>query len=122
MLPILWTYVFTYIFDNGCVHNLLVGSEPTHCSDYLSLCFYRLQILLSYPWWGETSILHIVGYIVSYLWWGDAFMFILLLLFYCFLITGQCSRVCLLLFGGLVFADTRKHKRIGHAEILNFRT
>ena len=30
--------------------------------------------------------------------------------------------VCLLLFGGLVFANTRKHKRIGHAEILNFWT
>ena len=47
---------FDYVFDNGCVHFLLVGSEPIHCSYYLFLCICRLQISLSYPWWGWTSI------------------------------------------------------------------
>ena len=117
-----WTYVFKLCFDNGCVHNLLVGSEPTHCIYILLLCIYRLQTLLYYPL-VEWNLYFVYYWLfVSSFWRVDVFMIILLLLFYCFLIAGRCSRVCLLLFGGLVFADTRKHKRIGHAKILNFRT
>ena len=68
-------------FDNGCVHNLLVGSEPTHCSYYPFLCISML--LTCYPTFGGVKplLLHIVTFIVSYPWWGDAFMFILLLLY-----------------------------------------
>ena len=47
-----WTLYLYYVFDNGSVHHLVVGSEPTHCDGYLSLC-----------------ILHIYAYLVSYHWW-----------------------------------------------------
>ena len=33
--------VFMLCFDNGGVHHLLVGSEPTHCDGYVSFYFYR---------------------------------------------------------------------------------
>ena len=65
--------------------------------------FQVIDTLLSYLWWSDPFIIHIMLSIVSY----SRAMFPCMFL-YCF--------------GGLVFADTGKHKRIGHAEILNFWT
>ena len=61
--------VLMFYFDNGGVHNLLVGSEPTHCDGYASLC-----------------ILHIAAYLVSYHWWGETLWFMTILCFICFMI------------------------------------
>ena len=82
----LWTCVFTLCFDNGGVHNLLVGSEPIHCDCYLYVCIYRFQTYLSYPWWGWTLILSYWCLFLSYPWWGDTLWFILLslLLLFCY--------------------------------------
>ena len=43
----LWTCITMLCFDNGSAHNLLVGSEPTHCCRYLYLRIplFRLVIL-----------------------------------------------------------------------------
>ena len=49
-----WTFVLQLCFDNGGVHNLLVGCEPIHCNLYPILFIYRFQTYLSYPWWGDT--------------------------------------------------------------------
>ena len=35
--------VFMLCFDNGGVHHLLVGSEPTHCDGYVSICIHRFK-------------------------------------------------------------------------------
>ena len=42
-----WTHVFMLCFDNGGVHNLLVGSEPIYCS----YCLYYVStgFKLIYP-------------------------------------------------------------------------
>ena len=68
--------VFMLCIDNGGVHNLLVGSEPTHCSCYLHL---RLSML-----WNRY--LYIYKPIVSYLWWGDIYDLCLFIAIYCFMI------------------------------------
>ena len=122
MSTFLWTFVLKLCFDDGGVHNLLVGSEPIHCSYYLSLCIYRLQTLLSYPWWGGTSILHIVSYIVSYLWWGDTFMFILLFLFLLLSYSRAMFSCMFLIVWGPRVCRHGDYKLIGHAEISKFRT
>ena len=51
MSTLRWTLVCMLCFDNGGVHRLLVGSEPTHCNGYVSI--YILLIIL-YPTLGRT--------------------------------------------------------------------
>ena len=75
-----------------------------------------------YPTFGGVELLFYILLTILYPTFGwvtpfDSYCYYCI---YCFLIAGLSSRVCLWLFGGLVFADTRRHKRIGHAEILNF--
>ena len=41
--------------DNGGVHNLLVGSEPTHCIGYLPLCILHINACL-YPPFGDVIL------------------------------------------------------------------
>ena len=98
--------VFMLCFDNGGVHNLLVGSEPTHCIGYLYIRICRFKTL--YPTLGGVEPIFCILSSIFYPTFGGVTLYDLCLYycFYCFLIAGRCSRVCIILFGGLVFADT----------------
>ena len=50
-----WTYVFILCFDNGGVHNLLVGSEPIHCSYYFLYASTGFKLI--YPTFGGVELL-----------------------------------------------------------------
>ena len=61
-------------FDNGGVHNLLVGSEPTHCIGYLYVCITGFKLLYS-TLGGVTLMIYV---------------FIIVFIALCF--AGRCSR------------------------------
>ena len=46
--------VLMLCFDNGSVHHLVVGSEPTHCDGYLSLCILHIDACWYPPFEGMT--------------------------------------------------------------------
>ena len=64
-----------FFFDNGSVHYLVVGSEPTHCDGYLSLC-----------------ILHIDASLYPPFLWSDILWFMLISCFITLCLAGLCSR------------------------------
>ena len=70
-----WTCILTLCFDNEGVHHLVVGSEPTHCDSYLSLCILRINACL-YPPFGGVILYGLCRY----------YAFIALLF------SGRCSR------------------------------
>ena len=51
-----WTLYLYYVFDNGGVHYLVMGSEPTHCDDYLSLLHFTYYCLILYPTIGGVKL------------------------------------------------------------------
>ena len=61
----LWTCVVMLCFDNGSVHHLVVGSEPTHCDGYLSLCILHIDAccILPFEAWHFMVYVLIIAFI-----------------------------------------------------------
>ena len=90
-------------FDNGGVHNLVVGSEPTHCNGYLYVYIYRFK--LYYPTLGGVKLYGLClnyCYLLLYDLPGDVPVLSIVWVWH----PRDCVR--------------EAYKRIGHAEIFNF--